>query len=361
MSTQPITNDVNLRAVDWVEISIIVDNNIEWMSKLPPGFSSEVRLQLANNPPMDAATQTPLLDLDHYCCGAHGLSILIKTHVDGASHYTLFDTGPDARALQRNLEALKIDLSVIDHVALSHWHRDHSGGILEFLKLRNESSVANTANAVIVDVHPSRPFARGIAPPPKFDKVIARLPEDPTFEEMKALGASVVTSKVPHVIQNETVFISGEIPRETAWEKGLLGSVRWFTEEGGEKQGGWVAEPEIIDERYAAVDVRGKGLLVFSSCSHAGICNVALDASRRFQRPIYAIIGGLHLAGPEMANRIPPTVQFLQNNISPPPVYVIPLHCTGHGAKVALANAFGEGCVPGGVGMKARIESSTES
>jgi 7,8-dihydropterin-6-yl-methyl-4-(beta-D-ribofuranosyl)aminobenzene 5'-phosphate synthase len=142
------------------------------------------------------------------------------------------------------LEALKVDLNLIDHVALSHWHRDHSGGILEFLKLRKESSGANAANPVTLDVHPSRPFARGIAPPPKYDKVIARLPEDPTFEEMKELGASVVTSKVPHTIQNETVFISGEIPREVSWEQGLLGSVRWFTEEeGGQKQGGWVSEP----------------------------------------------------------------------------------------------------------------------
>lgn len=46
---------------------------------------------------------------------------------------------------------------------------------------------------------------------------------------------------------------------------------------------------EIVDERYAAVDVAGKGLVIFSSCSHAGICNVIADAQKRLQKPILAV------------------------------------------------------------------------
>ena len=44
-----------------------------------------------------------------------------------------------------------------------------------------------------------------------------------------------------------------------------------------------------MDERYAAVDVLGKGLVLFSSCSHAGICNVVTDAIERFGRPVYMV------------------------------------------------------------------------
>lgn len=62
-----------------------------------------------------------------------------------------------------------------------------------------------------------------------------------------------------------------------------------------------------MDERYAAVDVLGKGLVIFSalsnldlygnirrlttinSCSHAGIVNVVKDAIKRFSRPIYMV------------------------------------------------------------------------
>lgn len=69
------------------------------MTKLPPGFTHEAKLQLSRNPPFDTKTQAPVLDLDNYCCGewrfrlwlhsdmstipgllgAHGLSILIVT------------------------------------------------------------------------------------------------------------------------------------------------------------------------------------------------------------------------------------------------------------------------------------------
>jgi 7,8-dihydropterin-6-yl-methyl-4-(beta-D-ribofuranosyl)aminobenzene 5'-phosphate synthase len=44
-----------------------------------------------------------------------------------------------------------------------------------------------------------------------------------------------------------------------------------------------------VDERYVAVDVTGNGLVLFSACSHAGICNVVSDAMERFHRPIYAV------------------------------------------------------------------------
>jgi 7,8-dihydropterin-6-yl-methyl-4-(beta-D-ribofuranosyl)aminobenzene 5'-phosphate synthase len=44
-----------------------------------------------------------------------------------------------------------------------------------------------------------------------------------------------------------------------------------------------------MDERYAAVDVLGKGLVLFSACSHVGIVNVIKDAVKRFLRPIYMV------------------------------------------------------------------------
>ncbi|KAG8859587.1 hypothetical protein FRB91_007473 [Serendipita sp. 411] len=351
-------DEVELKPVDSMDFIVLVDNIIEWMSKLPAGFSSEVRLHLSAEPPVDPVTQTPILDLDNYCCGAHGLSILIITRDGDKVYHTLFDTGPDGRALARNLDSLEINISVIDRIVLSHWHRDHSGGLVEFLK-RRQNVVSNAADGnVVVDVHPSRPIARGIAPPPTFDQVIARLPKDPEFSEIENIGGVVLKESEAHTVQGGTVFVSGEIPRITAWEKGLPGGVRWMnkgnTEDGGATSGEWVAEPEIKDERYVAVDVKGKGLVLFSACSHAGIGNVVKDALKRFQRPIYAVVGGLHLAGPELGPRIAPTVELLQS-IEPEITYVIPLHCTGQAARTALVNAFGDRCVPAGVGIKACI------
>lgn len=110
-----------------------------------------------------------------------------------------------------------------------------------------------------------------------------------------------------------------------------------------------------MDERYAAIDVLGKGLVLFSACSHAGIVNVVKDAVATFSRPVYMIIGGLHLGGPELASRIAPTVDFLARRLRPAPAYVLPMHCSGFDVKVALQAALGEGCVPAGAGMQVKV------
>jgi len=88
--------------------------------------------------------------------------------------------------------------------------------------------------------------------------------------------------------------------------------------------------------------------------------NVVKDAVATFGRPVYMIVGGLHLAGPELARRIPPTVDFLATTLVPAPTYVLPMHCSGFAVKCALAAALGEGCVPAGAGMKAVIVTSEE-
>lgn len=36
------------------------------------------------------------------------------------------------------------------------------------------------------------------------------------------------------------------------------------------KDGPWETDAEIADERYVAAAVKGKGVVVFSACSHAG-------------------------------------------------------------------------------------------
>jgi len=75
---------------------------------------------------------------------------------------------------------------------------------------------------------------------------------------------------------------------------------------------------------------------------------------------ILQIIGGLHLAPPEVTDRIPLTVDFLSRQLKPAPTYILPMHCSGFQAKVALEEAFGEGCVPAGVGTKVEVSGSRD-
>ncbi|KAI0745019.1 beta-lactamase-like protein [Earliella scabrosa] len=353
---------VKIRSVDKLTITFLVDNCIEWMTKLPPGFIHEVPTHLTHpDVPLDPLTGVPFVDLENYCCGAHGFSALIETEVEGSEpHTTLFDTGPDSRSIIRNIEALKIPAERIERIVLSHWHADHSGGMLAFLRHCKATSPEGPPPPCVVDLHPDRPIARGIAPAGgKTRVVVGRLPADPTFAQIEEAGGVVEKNAEGHAVAGGTVWVSGEIPRVTHFEGGLPSGVRWVEREGN--AAGWVKEEDLMDERYAAIDVVGKGLVIFSACSHAGIVNVVRDAVDKFARPIYMVIGGLHLAGTELVERIPPTVDFLANKLRPSPTYILPMHCSGFAAKVALEDAFGEGCVPAGVGHRVVIEGTPET
>ncbi|EPQ60106.1 Metallo-hydrolase/oxidoreductase [Gloeophyllum trabeum ATCC 11539] len=356
-----VPSETELKRVDYFAVTFLVDNSIEWMTRLPPGFKHEMRQHLSEHPIIDPLTGVPFLDLENYCCGAHGFSALIETSVgEGTKHYTLFDTGPDSRSLVRNVESLHVPIEQIDRVILSHWHADHSGGLLSFLRLRQKAVAAaahhgssDIPQEITIDLHPSRPVARGIAPPPNHDTVIARLPADPTFAEIQNEGGTLDVNDVGHVVADGTVYVSGEIPRITDFEGGLLGGMRWT-------EGHWLPENHIMDERYALVDVLGKGLVIFTACSHAGVVNVVRDAVSKFSRPVYMVIGGLHLAGGELESRIAPTTEFLAEKLKPAPVYVLPMHCSGFAAKTALREALGEGCVPAGTGIKFEVIGDAE-
>ncbi len=64
-----------IRTVDKLTITFLVDNSIEWMTKLPPGFTHEVTLHLqqdASSP--DEVTGVPVLNFDKFCCGTYNIA-----------------------------------------------------------------------------------------------------------------------------------------------------------------------------------------------------------------------------------------------------------------------------------------------
>lgn len=159
-----------------------------------------------------------------------------------------------------------------------------------------------------------------------------------------AFGADPVVTTEPQLCLGDRFFISGEIPRVTSYEKGLTSQVRQ-----NEDGRGWRPDPLVMDERFLAVHLRGKGLVVFSACSHAGIVNVLHHARASFPGvPLYAVMGGFHLSGSTEAI-IPDTVRDLAGFDLQ---LIIPAHCTGWRAVNALERAFGDKVVPCAVGKR---------
>jgi 7,8-dihydropterin-6-yl-methyl-4-(beta-D-ribofuranosyl)aminobenzene 5'-phosphate synthase len=183
----------------------------------------------------------------------------------------------------------------------------------------------------IVDLHPDRPDQRGPMTPAG---TLALFDPEPTFEAIESAGGRIAKHAEAHVLAG-IFFVSGQIDRVTSYEAGFVGhhTVR---------DGHVVPDPLILDERFLAARVRGRGVSVLSSCSHAGVVNAALGALGAFGgEPIDVILGGLHLAGGGMEPRIEATVHDLVHRVKPR--VVAPGHCTGWRAKAALARAFAPG------------------
>jgi len=167
----------------------------------------------------------------------------------------------------------------------------------------------------------------------------------PSIDALTAYGARVVNTREPQLLLEGMVYVSGEIPRVTTFERGLVGQHR-KTLDGT----GWEADELIMDERFVAVNVARKGLVVFTACSHAGVVNVLEHAKTRFPDvPLHAVVGGLHLSGTN-ERIIPETVEAMGRvDLS----FIAAGHCTGWRAITALANAFGDSkLVPLSVGKR---------
>src|SRR4029453_7085618 len=159
----------------------------------------------------------------------------------------------------------------------------------------------------VVDVHPDRPDQRGILTP--LD-IFAMLPPEPTIEAIETAGGHVVAHGDVHSVAD--LFVSsGGIPRQTNYETG------WPGPHGGRGER-VTLDPEIHDERLLIANVAGRGTSVLTACSPAGVVNVGLEA-RRLQpsQPIDLLLGGYHLAGTTVEDRIDRTVRDLREIVMP--------------------------------------------
>src|SRR4029077_15571158 len=118
-------------------------------------------------------------------------------------------------------------------------------------------------------------------------------------------GGDVVVTRDGQLLLDDSFHISGEIPRVTPFERGMPGQHRQMSD------GSWILDELLPDERFVSINVAGKGQVVFTACSHAGLINVLLAARERFPDvPLYGVFGGFHLSGPTEAI-IPETVAAL--------------------------------------------------
>ncbi|KAF7589378.1 hypothetical protein BBP40_004426 [Aspergillus hancockii] len=340
-------SDLGLVEVDSLEALVIIDNELDPLSPPAPdtvqvsGLMGSLAIH-SSHEIHDRGEATKELQMEDICCSAHGLSILVIATKGDVKHCVLFDAGPEGELWERNVKRLRPNLSSVEVVQLSHWHRDHSGGLVRAIQMITEAKQAKgDSKKVSVDLHPDRPYYRGLAIGPN----IISLQADPTFEELEAAGGIIHKHDDTHTVLDNFFLISGEIPRQTAYENGLKGSMRFDKEEND-----WFTDELISDERFLLCNVKDKGLVLFTGCSHAGVVNCAKHAVESFDGsvPLYAVVGGFHLATGTAADT-ESTVKDLQKL---DPAVLLPGHCSGWRAKFAIEKYMPGSLVPCTVGAK---------
>jgi 7,8-dihydropterin-6-yl-methyl-4-(beta-D-ribofuranosyl)aminobenzene 5'-phosphate synthase len=248
----------------------------------------------------------------------HGLSFYIETVVNGKASACMFDYGLDPVGVMNNIALLGLDPGKANAFGLSHGHGDHMLAEVSILK-QNQSRIAGGTPFYVGEEAFARRYSRrpGRTEPDDLGQL--------NKEDIEALGLKIVEVKTPMQII-PGAYISGDIERVTTYEKV---QPTYFI-----KRGEKLESDDLRSEQSLFFNVKGKGLLVISSCAHGGIVNTVKHAQKiAGTDKIHAVMGGFHLinAKPEVIQNTVADIKTMK------PDYLVGMHCTGFEANVAFS------------------------
>jgi 7,8-dihydropterin-6-yl-methyl-4-(beta-D-ribofuranosyl)aminobenzene 5'-phosphate synthase len=330
----PVTTEtqrIALTPVDGVHVTTLVDNSSDMLLPDeglvrrwgPAGSAGPLPIV-----PSELTTDGKTVDTLR---AEHGFSALVEVHVGGGSRRVLFDAGVTPDGLIANLDRLALSPDTFEAIVLSHGHFDHIMG-LEGLAQR-----LGSRNLPVL-LHPDFWTRRRIAIPGReFELPV------PSRGAIEGVGFTVIEDRRPSFLLDGCLLVTGEVDRTTAFETGFPIHQAW-------RDGDWHPDPLVHDDQAAVLHVRDKGLVVLSGCGHAGIVNIVRHAKRLTGVDrVYAVLGGFHLTGALFESIIPQTVAALS---AESPQVVVPAHCTGWKAQLALASGLPDAFTPNAVGSR---------
>ncbi len=161
-----------------------------------------------------------------------GFSCLVKYNGENI----LFDTGGNGKILLKNMQILGIDPKTVNMIFLSHSHGDHTGGLIEFLRVNHN-----------LDVCLLKSFPERIK------------------QEIRRVGARPIEIGNRPTKLREGIYSTGEL-------------------------GGWIKEQALVLNSP-------EGAIVITGCAHPGVVEIAKVAKEITGKKIFLLLGGFHLSG----------------------------------------------------------------
>ena len=281
--------------------------------------------------------RTPIVSTTDFRKTLHsewGLSLALESRIGADTRNLLLDFGYTPNTLMNNMEMMGIDGTKMQGLIMSHGHYDHFGGLLGYLeKFRGKMPNDLTLYVGGEDNFCNRKTASGA--PGHFSDwgVLDR-------RDLEKHRIKVVSCEQPTAIMGHA-FSTGTIARRSA-ERVLPNTlVEYFKTKGvgcdipaaNTKAAGKAVADEHLHEHGTCFNVKDRGLVVISSCGHAGIVNTVRQAMEvSGVKKVHAALGGFHL--------FPATEDYLRQTVAEikalDPDVIIPMHCSGPGLLALL-------------------------
>src|SRR5262245_10154878 len=270
----------------------------------------------------------------------HGLAYHLESVRGSETREILLDFALTDVNLRNNYRVLKVDPARADALVLSHGHLDHYGALPELAReTQGKWKPGLTLYAGGEDTFCHRVV---VTPTGTVDQGTLDRPA------LEARGLKVDLTTKPTVVAGHA-FVTGQIPRLTDFEKppaaarleaGPMDSAcaaGHFGPTKVEVKPGDLVADDFQGEHATVYYVKDRGLVVITSCGHAGVINSVRQAQNASGvQKVHAIVGGFHLA-PAPDEIVAKTVAAFQE-VSPD--YIIPMHCTGVNTIMAVHMAM---------------------
>jgi len=321
--------------VDVLKVRVVVDSAYERF--LPAHTHPQVEIEHVR--------QIPGRQLTTLAC-EWGLSLHLESHVHGESAQYLVDFGYTPEIINRNFDLLGVEPGKIKGLILSHAHRDHFGGLSGFVDHYRDAMSDDLALYVGGEEAFREKWIGKKEKPVSWGRV--------DREGLAEKGVCSVCCSKP--LSLGQVFTTGYIERQT-FECVTGGSMvedsyDHFTS--AERQGALVKD-EHPDEHGACYVIRGKGLVVITSCGHVGLINTVKTAMHvSGVTKLHAVVGGFHLgtATPDYIRHTVDELEMLDPDV------ILPMHCSGAGFIDAVRQRLPEKLVTSNVGSRFTFRSA---
>ena len=282
----------------------------------------------------------------HMLNGEWGLAMHAQSFAGGDERNVLIDFGYTPEVLNNNLSILGIDPAVFDALVLSHGHYDHFGGMTGFFTQHKGA----LKKQMPFYVGGEDTFCIRRNPGGQFGALDRKAILDADLTLMMASEPALVA---------DHAFTTGRIG-QVSFEKPLLPTTEIVGIENGfgcfpekmpaEKNTGAYI-PDDFDHEIATIyNVKGRGLVVLTSCSHRGVINAvrAAQAASGVDK-VLAVIGGFHIVPPLGDDYIERTIEDFR---AIDPAYLVTAHCTGDRFYDLARAALGDKVIHSAVGTR---------